>query len=131
MTMKKQEDSQESAMSFEYRVPGDPPSHTKVNDSEPSFWTAYKQAKFNYIQNLKNQQDCRQLVDGSISLEVTFFVKPTICKKVDPSMFSLFNFLHQAIHGTICKKNCTISSVQLKKIYDKKPRTEIKIIRLQ
>jgi len=95
----------------------------------------------------------RQYVDGPIKLEATFYMKlHELPKRKDeseedrkkreekhnkkihthaPPIFSLFNFLDHALQGVLYKKDCTIASVKLKKIYDKEPRTEIKITRLK
>jgi len=153
---------------FKYTVPGEPMPLAKVTLSEgPKMWDAYKQARFHYIQTIKNLHDkyflnCtfeegainrRQYVDGPIKLEATFYMKlHELPKKKDeseedrkkreekhnkkmhtkaPPVFSLFNFLDHALQGVLYKKDCTIANVKLKKIYDKEPRTEIKITRLK
>jgi len=132
MTMKKSKSFKEAPKSFRYTVLGNPLSQSKVDNTEPRLWDDYKQARFNYIQSLKNQHEkkCRQLVDDPIQLEATFYVKPHV-EFINTPILSLFNFMCKTIQGVICKKNCAISSVRLKKIYDEKPRTEIKIVRLQ
>lgn len=137
---------------FNYVVPGDPVPLAKVTDDNgPKVWDAYKQCKFHYIQTIKNKHDTyfpgahflegainrRRFVDGPIRLEATFFMRATPAHpagklhEIKPPTFSLFNFLDHALQGVVYKKDITISSVKLKKIYDDNPRTVIKITRLK
>jgi len=109
-----------------YTIQGEPPAYAKVVDTEPRIWDHYKQAKFNYLQTLRNQHNCRQFVDGPIKIEATFFTKPSNHSK----MINMFCFLNQAIRGIICRKDCEVKGVNLKQVSDYKPRTEIKIMRL-
>ena len=139
-------------MVFTYLVTGEPIPLAKVTETPgPTQWNEYKASRFNYIQTIKNQHDAyfkkctfeegainrRQFVDGPIKLEATFYMKATPTKKAPqphttaPPTFSLFNFLDHALQGVIYKKDCTIASVELNKIYDEVPRTEITITRLR
>ena len=136
---------------FTYIVKGEPIPLAKVVDSPgPHVWDTYKQERFHYIQTLKNLHDAyypgvhflegshnrRQFVDGPIQLEAIFYMKASVGHRagtqhsIPPPTFSLFNFLDHALQGVVYKKDCIISSVKLKKIYDDNPRTVIKITRL-
>jgi hypothetical protein len=151
---------------FYYIVSGEPIPLCKVTDEDsvPKVWDAYKDARFKYIQRIKNQHEkyfekcCfeegainrRQFVPGPLKLEATFFMRsypprlrkkektekyegeaPTIPHDRAPPIFSLFNFLDRALQGVIYKRDCTLSSVQIRKVYDRKPRTEITITRIK
>ena len=135
MTMKKQKTSACTPKLFQYTILGQPLSLARVHDDGPRVWDTYKQSRFNYMQTVKNQHKSQQIIEGPIHLEATFFMRPTIG---DPlrnkngsklSMLSLFSFMFHAFEGIVYKKDCIISELKLKKIYDKKPRTEIKIMR--
>lgn len=136
---------------FNYLVPGDPiPLAKVVEASGPHVWDTYKQDRFHYIQTIKNLHDAytpgahflegsinrRQFVDGPIKLEATFYMRASPTHKhgkkhtSPPPTFSLFNFIDHALQGVVYQKDCTISLVKLKKIYDDNPRTEITITRL-
>ena len=137
---------------FKYIIQGDPIPLAKVTDGQgQTLWDAYKEARFHYIQTIKNIHDTyfpgasflegsrtrRQFVQGPIRLEAIFYMKATPAHptgklhEIAPPTFSLFNFLEHALQGVVYKEDITISSVKLKKIYDDNPRTEIKIIRLK
>ena len=98
---------------------------------------------------LEGARNPRQFVDGPIKLQATFYMtsfvsrskkkedsetyegKPPLGPHCDsPPIFSLYNFLDHALQGVVYKKDCTISSVEIKKKYSKTPRTEITITRL-
>ncbi len=151
MTVKKNIDNLIIPTVFNYLVKGDPTPLSKVTDDNgPKFWDTYKQSRLHYIQTIKNKHDTyfsgacftegannpRQFVDGVIKLEATFYMRATPANKPGkmhmkkPPIFSLFNFLDHALQGVVYKKDITISSVKLEKVYDKNPRTVIKITRL-
>lgn len=136
---------------FTYIIKGEPIPLAKVIETpSPTQWNEYKQLKFNFIQTIKNQHEkyfkncCfeegainrRQFVGGPIKLEATFYMGAPPPRKTPaphitaPPTFSLFNFIDHALQGVVYKRDCTIASVKLNKIYDKRPRTEITITRL-
>lgn len=128
-------------MAHKYIVIGEPIPVTKVQEAEKQgIWTEYKQRRFNYMQSLKNQKErfnYKQFIDKPIKLEIVFFMKatqnhPEKEKHIDlPPIFHLFNFVDYALQGIAYRKDCTISAVTLKKIYDSNPRTEIKVVRMR
>lgn len=136
---------------FNYVVLGDPIPLSKVTEcSGQSMWDAYKQSRFHYVQTIKNIHDTyfpgasflegatrpRQLVEGPLRLDATFYMRSSPAHrsgelhKLEPPIFSLFNFLEHALAGVVYKTDLTLSAVNLMKIYDDNPRTEIKITRL-
>jgi len=126
MTMKRTKSCTRDGISFEFEVYGDPIAAKKVTETAPTIWCEYKQARFNFMQHIKNQFDCRQPVDGPIQIETIYYVLPSCTQKT----INLFNFTYHSLKGVIFKNNCTISEIKLKKIKDKRPRTRIKIKRL-
>lgn len=122
---------------MKYIVLGEPLSCTTVTEtSSPQIWGEYKQKKFNFRQDLKNQHNYRQFVDGSIKLCITFFMKsnakhqPKELHTELPPILHLYCFVDHALKGIAYRKDCTVSNVELKKVYDSNPRTEITITRL-
>ena len=136
---------------FDYIVLGDPIPLSKVTESDTQHvWDTYKDARFRYVQTIKNIHDTyfpgasflegsrtrRQFVPGPIRLEAVFYMRSTPAHpagklhEIAPPTFSLFNFLEHALQGVVYKEDTTISHVKLKKIYDDNPRTVIKITRL-
>jgi len=152
MAVKKRTANFKMPTEFNYTIPGDPIPLAKVTDSKgPEVWSEYKQSRFYYVQTVKNIHDTyfpgasflegsrnrRQFVDGPIKLEAIFYMRATPSNpegklhETAPPTFSLFNFLDHALQGVVYKEDITISSVDLKKIYDENPRTEIKITKLK
>jgi Holliday junction resolvase RusA-like endonuclease len=122
---------------MKYVVPGDPISLVTVTECEsPQIWSDFKQRKFNYRQSLKNQHNYRQFIDSPIKLDVTFYIQSTYKhpkKEIHsqlPPIVHLFNFVNGALQGIAYRKDCAISKVTLKKVYDSNPRTEITVTRL-
>jgi len=127
---------------FKYVVKGEPIPLARVTEVEtPRIWDDYKQKKFNYEQALRNQHDEKPFIDGPIELTIYFYmtVYPAhkhdeLIKKehaIQPSIFSLFNFCEHSLLGIIFKKECQIVKTTMKKVYDDRPRTEIRIKRVK
>ena len=134
---------------FKYTIPGQPISLVKVHETEePRMWDSYRSDRFHYYNNLENQH-CDQLstgencgpvhpekITGPVNINATFYMRTGVKYKhkqihaTKPPMLMLYNFIDQALAKIICKNNCIISSIRLKKVYDKNPRTEITIKRL-
>lgn len=124
--------------SFSFTVPGAPIPIRFVNSpNEPRIWDAYKQVKFNRQMELKNQYDRQPPLSGPLHLEATFYIKNTVKHKANtphaqsPPIFKLLNFLDNILIGTLYKKDCTVVSINIKKLYDNTPRTEITLTRLK
>jgi len=136
--MENQKNNATSKKICEFTVYGEPIqcSNTDTLDC-PRIWDQSKHTRFNYKQTIKNQYNSQQIVDGPIEIIATFFMKkhhqqqPEVNHIYTPSLFKLFNFVNRTCAGVVYKKDCIISALTLKKIYDKEPRTEIKIVRLQ
>jgi len=127
---------------FRYVVEGEPIPLARVTESEtPRIWDEYKHKKFNYEQALRNQHNDKPFITGPIDLTITFYMTiypaykhDELIKKqhtIQPSIFSLFNFCEHSLLGILFKKECQIVKTTLNKIYDDRPRTEIKIKRVK
>ena len=122
-----------------YTVLGNPIGLFKVNDeaSTPGIWNDYKQARCIYVISLEKQHDDLPLFYGAIKVEAKFFMQLSSYKNnaptlkdphiKAPALLNLFNFINNACVGTIYKKACIITAIEITKQYDKNPRTEITI----
>ena len=126
---------------LKYIVKGEPISQVKAAENIASIWDEYKQKKFNYGQEIRNQHGDSPLIVGPIELTISFYMPIYPAHKYDelirtphqicPSLFSLFNFCEHVLLGIIFNKECQIVRVSLRKAYDSSPRTEISIKRVR
>ena len=120
-----------------YLISGHPLGLFKVKEAaSPGIWNDYRQARSVYAISLEKQHDDKPLFHGGVAVEITFFMQlyPSYKKNAPslgephikrPALFNLFNFIDHVCEGTVYKKSCTITSIKIKKLYDKNPRTEI------
>lgn len=86
------------------------------------------------------QQRSSKLIDGSISLDVTFFmVIPASMSKnkkdalegkkhaIKPDLSNLIKYLEDVAQNLIFRDDSAITNITARKIYDKNPRTEFSI----
>ena len=114
-----------------YIIPGDPIALTRVVDAEPTFWSDYKQQKFNYLQCIKNINDVIGTMNEPFMLNAVFYIKKSLEKTKDrphtsvPTLNSLFMFMYSSIYGIAFKKGEFMVNVNLERTFDIIPRTEI------
>jgi len=133
MTSENVKKSNTTQKSYKYIIIGNPTPLQKINDEKIlTIWDNYKQQRFNYKQTIKNQHQSSPF-KGPIHIDATFYMKaskthpPKQIHQTAPSIHRLFSYLDHNLTGILYEKDCIISSVTLKKIYDQKPRTEITI----
>lgn len=100
-----------------------------------------KNERFIYAQQLANQHDDRPLFTVPIYLEATFFMpfpeyksnnKNNIPRSAYhhfyvPNITDLVKMIEQVATGVLWNDPCIISEIDVKKVYDKSPRTEFTI----
>ena len=114
---------------YKYIIPGNPISETKVLDAKsPRVWDEYKQKRFNFKQNLRNQCEDKPLIKDPIIIDATFYFAGA---RNPPSIHSLYNFIDHALRGIIYKSDNQILETNLKKMKSENARTEITIKRTE
>jgi Holliday junction resolvase RusA-like endonuclease len=146
-----QESPQLKEMSFPapkiiYTIIGTPAPYIRCYEGQKG-WDMQKQHRLHAENSLLGQRDTRPLLKGMLHLDIDFYFEP---KKVPgstkrylrngleghpcglkPQLFNLVNFIEVVGPDVLWTKDSSITSLRIRKIYDKKPRTEISIMELK
>jgi len=125
---------------YNYVIPGTPiPAHP-VTSTTRRFWSEHKQIRLRYRLTLEKQHPTEPIT-GPLSFDITFYlpIQPTKQSSKlygqpharSPTIRALVTYLERVAAGIIFKKGIAIASINAKKLYDKKPRTELTVTTLK
>ncbi len=136
-------------MQHSFVIPGNPiplarariKPNSILNGGTRRMWDPQKELKLVTALTLKGQFDDCEFFVGAVHLIATFFMPiPSSREKknkcgdyhhVKPDLSNLLKYIEDISSGILYKDDCIIASSDIKKVYDKNPRTEFTIISLE
>lgn len=116
-----------------YCIKGAPISWKTVVHKNTRFYDSYIQQRIAFNINLEKQHNNEPLFMKSVHIDTIFYMpiskslhkrKESIYHCTPPHLPTLFHFLVRALEGIVIQHEQLVSSLTLKKVYDKVPRTE-------
>lgn len=117
-------------------IPGNPIAWQRANPGKTRMYDAQKKIKLDYTYQIQSQYSCKDLLDGPLELDITFYFRmpPSHHKHFDklrltphhfrPDLSNLVKLIEDVGSGVLYKDDSLIASLIARKLYDDNPRIE-------